>query len=583
MVPLFKKGDRNNKDNYRGICLLSMGSRVLARVIARRLRWWSEHCSLVDENQCGFRPGRSTADATQVLVRIQEDVTDLRRRQARERERGNDDGNDENDVNNNEVYPVARLLDLRKAYPRVNKPMLWRILDRYGLSGAFKETITALHETTAYKVKGKGKDSNEWYPERGLREGCPTSPTLFNIYHQAVMRQAEVSRERLAADNNRTAGVEWRWVPGNCFPGQGLWEKYNSEAKTVRITSSLFLDDTTIIGMKNELEDGVREIKRVMNKFEEKNNEDKEETLAFGTPDSEEIRMLGSWMGPEADIRNRIRRAGGIWGRVKRQLKGTRLSKKMQARIFESCVEGALLFDCQTRTWYKKDWKKLQSWVDKCYRYIWSNKTCPPLIQMQREHVNMQDVRNSLEITSIQCKIERRTLERIGHVMRMPNSRLTKVAALGWLKELEAWDKCPGRKRKTVLYWKWTLKQAGVDWCDIERLTADREDWRKRIRERCDHIKMWEKQRAHAMDDIPEQERVQRSQPCEDEDPWRCKWPGGNKVCKSKGGLSIHRKRIQGATRDEEDLSAQSVGCASKQKTPWSTTSKAAEEQERRA
>ena len=33
IVPIFKKGDRREVNNYRGVCLLSMCSRVLARVI----------------------------------------------------------------------------------------------------------------------------------------------------------------------------------------------------------------------------------------------------------------------------------------------------------------------------------------------------------------------------------------------------------------------------------------------------------------------------------------------------------------------------------------------------------------------
>ena len=51
MVPLHKKGDRNDRNNYRGVCLLTMGSRVLARVIAKRLSWWAERLELLDENQ----------------------------------------------------------------------------------------------------------------------------------------------------------------------------------------------------------------------------------------------------------------------------------------------------------------------------------------------------------------------------------------------------------------------------------------------------------------------------------------------------------------------------------------------------
>ena len=91
-----------------------MGSRIMGRVLASRLRRWSEAMGLTDENQCGVRPGRSTADATQIMVRMEEDAEDLRkRRRRREEEEEREDD------------PVARLLDLRKAYPRVHKPALW--------------------------------------------------------------------------------------------------------------------------------------------------------------------------------------------------------------------------------------------------------------------------------------------------------------------------------------------------------------------------------------------------------------------------------------------------------------------------
>ena len=66
IVPLHKKGNINDANNFRGVCLLSMASRILARVIANRLR-----------------PGRSTADASQIFIRIREDVEDLRRRRIR--------------------------------------------------------------------------------------------------------------------------------------------------------------------------------------------------------------------------------------------------------------------------------------------------------------------------------------------------------------------------------------------------------------------------------------------------------------------------------------------------------------------
>ena len=57
-----------------------MCSRVLGIVIAKRVGRWAEHLKLLDENQAGFRKGRSTADVVQVMQRIQEDVVDYKRR-----------------------------------------------------------------------------------------------------------------------------------------------------------------------------------------------------------------------------------------------------------------------------------------------------------------------------------------------------------------------------------------------------------------------------------------------------------------------------------------------------------------------
>ena len=143
----------------------------------------------------------------------------------------------------------------------------------------------------------------------------------------------------------------------------------------------------------------------------------------MGDEDSEGIRMLGSWMGPEADIRNRIRRANGLWAKVRGQLKGSRLSKRCQARIVEGCVESGLLFDSSIRVWWGKDIKILQSWIDRKYRYIWGIRNGEPLRQMQARGENRWDVRARLGVKSVRWKIEKRVLERIGHVLRMGNDR----------------------------------------------------------------------------------------------------------------------------------------------------------------
>ena len=464
VIALHKKGNINVENNYRGVCLLAMGSRILARIIANRLRLWAEHMDLLDDEQAGFRKGRSTADVTQIMVRIQEDVKDLKKRMAAVGEEMEDD-----------EKPMARLLDLRKAYPRVNKHVMWTILKKYGMGERCLRVIQDLHETTEYRVKSREGVSEPWKTERGLREGCPSSPVLFNIHHQVVMRLATKKRRKRAEETELEMGLNFRWIPGSFFPNERRKEsKENSEASSVNIDKGLFADDTTKVGKKKELDQGIAITKEVMNSLEERNNDEKEEILMFGEEEGEEIRMLGSFMGEREDTKQRIKRAGMAWSKVKPRLKGSKMSKVTQARVVQACVESSLLFDSQVRTWHQKEIKKMQSTVDKMYRYIWSNKTKPPLIQMQEENINMQDIRNQLKIKSVRWKIEKRVLERMGHVFRMEDSRQVKAVVLGWLEDLEGYRKCPGKKRKTLLYWKRLLREAGLDYTRISTLTEDR-------------------------------------------------------------------------------------------------------------
>ena len=526
VIPLHKKGDRNRRDNYRGVCLLAMGSRILARIMANRLRIWAEKLEILDDDQAGFRKERSTADATQVMVRIQEDVTDLRRRREA---RGQ--------ILEDSQIPVARLLDLRKAYPRVNKPALWGILQKYGMKEKALRVLKGLHEATEYRVKSREGESEPWVPARGLREGDPSSPVLFNVFHQVVMRVGTKVRKRKAEEAGLEMGVSYKVVPGSFFPGGNTWEKQNSEAKRVKIDKELFADDTSVIGKKNEIELGLRTIKEVMNRFEEKNNDDKEEEVIFGTEDSNKIRMLGSWLGPAEDIKQRKKRAGAAWVKVKTQLKGSRLSKRSQAKIVQACAESAMLFDCQVRTWQAGEIKKLQSCVDKMYRYIWSSKVKPPLIQMQEMGVNMQDIRTELGIGSIRVKIEKRCLERLGHLMRMDDNRLVKCVTLGWLEDLENEPKVPGKKRKTVLFYKKLVREAGLDYTKIGAMTRDRKEWKKCVKKRIKHLYDWDKKKGKKS----QGPTTNRNQELRVELVNKCDECG--KICKSRGGLMTHIKR----------------------------------------
>ena len=69
---LYKKGDRSNFNNFRGISLLSHVGKVLAKPITNRLIVFCEANDILPEERCGFRPGRSTVCMLFVVRRLQE-------------------------------------------------------------------------------------------------------------------------------------------------------------------------------------------------------------------------------------------------------------------------------------------------------------------------------------------------------------------------------------------------------------------------------------------------------------------------------------------------------------------------------
>ena len=61
LLPIPKKGDASLCSNYRTIALQSIAGKAYANVLSARLSEWLAD-NLLDE-QCGFRPSRSTVDA----------------------------------------------------------------------------------------------------------------------------------------------------------------------------------------------------------------------------------------------------------------------------------------------------------------------------------------------------------------------------------------------------------------------------------------------------------------------------------------------------------------------------------------
>ena len=63
ILPLFKKGDRNNISNYRPISILPTLSKIIEKCIETRLLHYSSIYNIINPSQFGFQSGISSQDA----------------------------------------------------------------------------------------------------------------------------------------------------------------------------------------------------------------------------------------------------------------------------------------------------------------------------------------------------------------------------------------------------------------------------------------------------------------------------------------------------------------------------------------
>ena len=123
IIPIYKKGNRKECTNYRGILLLSHREKVYAKCLKRKCRVIVE--LKLKDGQCGFRSGRSTTDQIFTLRQIFEKSWE------------------------NAKNAFACFVDLEKAYDRVPQDKLGRVLQGFGIDGHMLMAIK--HSTVSMK------------------------------------------------------------------------------------------------------------------------------------------------------------------------------------------------------------------------------------------------------------------------------------------------------------------------------------------------------------------------------------------------------------------------------------------------
>ena len=100
-------------------------------------------------------------------------------------------------------------------------------------------------------------------------------------------------------------------------------------------------------------------------------------------------------------------------------------------------------------------------------------------------------------------------------------------------------------KNEKQCYTGKTLKEAAIDWTKIGKLAQDRKEWKSRVRERTRFIDEWERRSGNM---VPE-ERGSRNCTQDEEEDLTCEVC--DKVCISKAGLVIHKRRMHEISKEK--------------------------------
>ena len=159
-LPLPKKTDR---EGTLGICSIpyftttnqeifrsnrSNRSNALEMKLRHTLSNYREAEGILPEEQCGFRPARSTID-TPFVVRRQQELGRARKAP---------------------LYMC--FIDLQKAYDSVDREMLWVVIARFGVPEKMSTVMRQFHEGMRVHVRTDDGEHSEWFDSGAAAGMC---------------------------------------------------------------------------------------------------------------------------------------------------------------------------------------------------------------------------------------------------------------------------------------------------------------------------------------------------------------------------------------------------------------------------
>ena len=461
IVHLYKrKGNIQACDNHRGISLLSIAGKILARILLDRL---VDHLDpgLLPESQCGFRKERGTTDMIFAIRQLQEKCQEQHR----------------------DLF--LTFVDLTKAFDTVCREGLWKIMAKYGCPPKFITMVRQFHDGMQARVLDNGESSSPFPVSNGVKQGCVLAPTLFSIMFSAMLKDAY----REGADG---LNIKFR------FDGGGVFNLNRLQAKTkshhAMVSELLFADDCALTtGSEAEMQSSVNKFASACDNFGLTISTKKTEVLYQPSPgtsykephvkvgDTElnavaSFTYLGSTIARNCTIDNevdsRIAKASAAFGRLRHNVwdrKGIREDTKL--KVYRAIVLPTLLYACETWTVYQRHAKRLNRFHQNCLRKI---------LKIQWQDLTPDtEVLEKSGLPSIYTLLMKYQLRWAGHVARMPHSRIPKQLLYGELSEGQR--SRGGQKKRFKDTLKSSLKAFDIDHDSWQVLSSDRDRWRQTV------------------------------------------------------------------------------------------------------
>ena len=174
VIPLLKKGDPLNPQNYRPVAILPVISKILEKVVFCQIVQYMEENKLLHPNHHGFRSGHST---TTCLIQLYDRWVAA--------------------LEEKSLTGVC-MLDLSAAFDVVDHPLLLQKLEIYGFGRSSLNWLRSYLHDRLQTVYIEGKQSQLLTVSSGVPQGSILGPLLYIIFTNEL---PELIHEHLALDN----------------------------------------------------------------------------------------------------------------------------------------------------------------------------------------------------------------------------------------------------------------------------------------------------------------------------------------------------------------------------------------------